>query len=224
MASQTSYAPVDQDRKAPDNSPEVRPLPGRRVKQRNCWTRWTDDGWLLEVASTVLGILFIIVLVVVLRHYDGKPIAPASGRGAAVSPNTVTAILSTVAKAALLYPVGACIGQLKWVWFSQGSRRLHDMAVFDSASRGIWGGFELIWKTKLSTFAVLGALLMIYGIAIDPLSQQLVSYVSVSVPTTGNGTVRITNEWMDFGGGNDGAVLTSASTFPLISKSTEHHH
>lgn len=38
------------------------------------------------------------------------------------------------------------ISQLKWIWFSNQSRSLADMDVYDRASRGPWGSFLLIAK------------------------------------------------------------------------------
>jgi hypothetical protein len=55
-------------------------------------------------------------------------------------------------------------------------RQLHDISMFDKASLGIYGDFKLLWRTELTTFATLGSLLMVYGIVIDTLSLQLVSY------------------------------------------------
>jgi len=145
-----------------------------------------------------MGILYIAALVIILRTYDGQP-SPRFGTafGSALTLNTVTSILSAAAKAALLYPVAQCMGQLKWIWFSKGRRALDDMSVFDRASRGISGGFELMWRTRVGTVAVLGSLLMIYGIAIDPLSQQLVQYSSNGVRSPVNVTIPIVRDWSE---------------------------
>lgn len=140
----------------------------------------------------ILGILLIIALIVVLRVYDGQ-LAPRFGAvfNGALTLNTIVAILSTASKAALLYPVTECISQLKWIWFSKDYRRLSDMSTFDNASRGIIGGFTLAWDTKLRSFASVGSFLMLFSLAIDPMSQQLVSLVSQQVSTPINATIPI---------------------------------
>lgn len=165
----------------------------------------------------MLGILFIGALVFVLHFYDGQE-APKFGSafGASLTLNTVTAILSTAAKAALLYPVAECVGQLKWIWFSQDYRQLQDMSMFENASRGIRGGLELLWKTRLGTFAVLGSLLMIYELAMDPMSQQLVSYASVPIPSPTNATVSTLTTWADILQGDQGGMIISGTGLFLL--------
>lgn len=145
MASRTEYAPVYQSTEAPEIT-----RPTHSSKQPGRWTAWTEDGWLLEAASTLLGILFVVALFVVLQAYDGHP-QPQFGEflGSALTLNTVVAILSAAAGAALLYPVAECVSQWKWMWFSKEHRPLSHMAVFDEASRGMHGVFMLIWATKL---------------------------------------------------------------------------
>ena len=89
-------------------------------------------------------------LVLVLHAFDGKP-QPQFGStfGAALTLNTIIAIISASAKAALLLPAAECISQYKWFWFQKDYRDMGDMETFDGASRGLWGGFELLWKSKL---------------------------------------------------------------------------
>ncbi|KAI1816132.1 hypothetical protein GGS20DRAFT_539656 [Poronia punctata] len=204
MSKDISYVQVDQDGRMLDRSSSSR-LVQRPREKPGCWDAWIINGWLFEIASTFLGILFIIALIVVLLEYDGQPTPHFGAFGASLTLNTVAAILSTAAKAALLYPVAECVGQLKWIWFSKGRRELSDMSVFDRASRGIYGGLELLWKTRMRTFAVLGSFLMIYGITIDPLSQQLVTYSPLRVETPAYATIPIARGWREDMPGGVGA-------------------
>ena len=49
-----------------------------------------------------------------------------------------------------------------------------------------------------STYASIGALLLVVGIAIDPLSQQLISYKVTPTSSSGpNATVGIVTEWRE---------------------------
>ncbi|KXL48707.1 MAG: hypothetical protein FE78DRAFT_293237 [Acidomyces sp. 'richmondensis'] len=161
---------------------------------------WPDDGWLLEISCAVLGVLLIIALALVLRAYDKKPV-PQFGTafGSSLTLNTVVAVIVAGTRAALLLPVAACVSQLKWQWMASKYRNLTDMATFDNASRGIVGGFTLLWKTKLRNVSSVGAFLMILAIAIDPISQQLLSTAQkqVASPPGNNATIPILSRWTD---------------------------
>lgn len=63
--------------------------------------------------------------------------------------NAFISVLVRVASAALLIPVTEALGQLKWIWFKERSRRLHDFELFDEATRGPWGSMILLFRTKL---------------------------------------------------------------------------
>lgn len=133
-----------------DGHERTPPFASPPAVKRGRWASWAANGWLLEAASTVLGIALVVALIVVLRVYDGET-SPQFGDvlGTALTLNTVVAILSATSKAALLWPVSECISQLKWLWFaSETSRPLLHMATFDVASRSTWGGFDLMWRTK----------------------------------------------------------------------------
>jgi len=47
-----------------------------------------------------------------------------------------------------MIPIGAAIGQLKWIWFAQKERPLADFQTFDEASRGPIGSLKLIGRLK----------------------------------------------------------------------------
>lgn len=119
-------------------------------RQRRSFSHWLYDSWLVEIVCTAFGIMLIVALCLVLNSYDGKPQPHfGSALGSAVTLNTIVAIISTFAKAALMLPVAECISQLKWAHFEKGYHRLSDMNTFDHASRGIWGSLVLVWKTRL---------------------------------------------------------------------------
>ena len=79
-----------------------------------------------------------------------------------------------MASAALILPISEAIGQLKWTWFhGKKSRDAFDFEIFDKASRGAWGSFMLLCRTKGKSLAALGALLTILLLAIDTFFQQV---------------------------------------------------
>lgn len=166
------------------------------------WKRF-KRGWTLEILGAMGGTALVAALMILLREYDRKP-PPHLGHafGSAVTLNTLVSFVSTVAKAMLLFAVAQCIGEQKWMYFMRRSRKLSTISTFDQASRGVSGGLNLIWETKAMNVATLGALCMIYAIAVDPLSQQLVSSTTHSVegtsPTDLHGaTVDYCHYWND---------------------------
>ncbi|KAK4890576.1 hypothetical protein LTR27_010738 [Elasticomyces elasticus] len=219
-AQKSSYTPIGstQERKeAVGCSPDQRSLQQQDKRQSRRCGHWSDDSWLVETACAVMGAVLIVALCLVLRAYDGKATPQfGSAFGSALTLNAIVAII-----AAVLFPVAECISQLKWTWFAKDYRPLSDLNTFDKASRGVFGGFELLWKTRLASFASIGSFLLILGIAIDPLSRQLISYVSDQVPSTGsNATVGITKAWTDTSAQGVMVVLGSGfndDTFSSIS-------
>jgi hypothetical protein len=82
-------------------------------------------------------------------------------------------VLSKIASAALILPISEAIGQLKCSWFYKHSRAAIDFEIFDTASRGAWGSFFLLCRTKGRSLAAFGALLTVLLLAIDTFFQQL---------------------------------------------------
>ncbi|KAJ4298082.1 hypothetical protein N0V90_005981 [Kalmusia sp. IMI 367209] len=197
MDTKTSYKPVE-------SSPheDQTGFSSTHAKRNHRSSFSLSDSWICEIVCVFLGAVLILALYLVLRHYDGQT-APQFGTafGAALTLNTVAAIIVTGARTALLLPVAECVGQLKWIWFSKDYRQLSDMSIFDKASRGLSGGFGLLWRTRLSqnrSIAALGPFVMIFQIAIDPLSQQLITYQSTSVSSTSvAATIGIAQRWTD---------------------------
>lgn len=105
--------------------------------ESNSWT-WETVAVLLNLAVTA-----IILLTLALLNNKKLPNWPLG-----ITPNTLISILTTFSKSMLLFVVGQCLGQLKWVWFARRARPLKDIGTFDEASRGPWGSLLLIWLTR----------------------------------------------------------------------------
>lgn len=119
-----------------------------------------------------------------------------------VTLNTVVSVISTAAKAPIMFVIAESISQWKWIIFFRKRHRLIGFQNMDSASRGPWGSLKLLWSrkrkcvllvrisllklTESSIALQLGALTTVMAIAIDPFSQQLIQYEqrSVKVPTS----------------------------------------
>ena len=79
------------------------------------------------------------------------------------------------------------IGQAKWLLFRKQSRNLADFKTIDEASRGPWGAFQLpyrFWDGR-TILALAGAFIVLASLAVDPFTQQILSYPSVSNVTSG---------------------------------------
>jgi hypothetical protein len=132
--------------------------------------------WLLELISWTISAVCMAAIIAVLIYLQNKPLPkwPLSRIGLTL--NAYIAILSKIAGAGLILPVSESLGQLKWSWFQKDSKKLWDFEIFDNASRGPWGSFLLLIRTKFKTLAALGAVITIFALALDPFFQQLVSF------------------------------------------------
>lgn len=83
--------------------------------------------WLYEVLSLVLSALALVALVAILALYNGKP--NPQWVGGSITLNTIVSFTSTVFRLSLLVPLGNCISQLSWTWFSKRERLLYHMAL-----------------------------------------------------------------------------------------------
>lgn len=143
--------------------------------------------WLIEIVSWLLSAACMSGIIVMLLVYKQKRI-PTWPLGLTL--NAYISVLAKVASAALLLPVSEALGQLKWSWFQEDkSKKMWDFELFDSASRGPWGSFLLLIRTKGKNLAALGALVTLFALALDPFFQQVVEYPEVLRLQSGQGTI-----------------------------------
>ncbi|QMW42857.1 hypothetical protein G4B11_006227 [Aspergillus flavus] len=87
----------------------------------------------------------------------------------------------TITKAALLVPITACLGQLKWNLYRR-SAPLEYMQAIDVASRGSWCSFQILYRVnvgaKTGALTFFGAFLTLSALAVDPLAQQILTFPS----------------------------------------------
>ncbi|KAJ6198920.1 hypothetical protein J3E72DRAFT_239356 [Bipolaris maydis] len=124
--------------------------------------------WLFEILSVVTSAACMGAIIGILCYIDDRSLNKwPSGL-------TIITVLSKIASAALILPISEAIGQLKWTWFNgKKSRDAFDFEIFDKASRGAWGSFMLLCRTKGKSLAALGALLTVFLLAIDTFFQQV---------------------------------------------------
>lgn len=79
----------------------------------------------------------------------------------------------------MLFAIMECIGQSKWMLFRQGQHNLLDFYTIDEASRGPLGSLILLYRIKGSALiASAGAFVVVLSLAVDPFTQQVLSYPS----------------------------------------------
>ncbi|KAJ6031575.1 hypothetical protein N7540_002307 [Penicillium herquei] len=133
-----------------------------------------DWGW--EVSGIIASAIMIVAIVAILAKFNGRP--QNNWKLKYISLNSVISWLSTLASGCVVFSISQGIGQLKWLWFSQHSRPLSDLAAFDSASRGATGSVVLPWVVKgRDMVALLASLATVLAIGFDPFIQNLVHYV-----------------------------------------------
>jgi hypothetical protein len=106
--------------------------------------------WLPELTASCISLSCLIALIIVLAQYNGQAVAGLT-MPAGLTLNGIVAALSTLNRASLMVPVGACLSQEAWLWFSpehdKKSQRLRDLNISDAASRGSWGSIVLLCKS-----------------------------------------------------------------------------
>ena len=139
-----------------------------------------DDGWLLESSAMLVSILAMAAIVGVLLNYQNRPLEEWPYH---VTINTLVSFLNTLAKGAVLLVSAQAISQLKWMWFHQSkTRALYEVQIFDDASRGPLGALQLLFQAPRVTLAALGASIIIFTFAMDPFTQQILSFPQDSKP------------------------------------------
>ncbi|OJD34047.1 uncharacterized protein BKCO1_2500053 [Diplodia corticola] len=126
-----------------------------------------------------------VAILIILRYLHDQPLSKWALNS--VSPNAVISILVTTGKTSMLLAVAAGIGQLKWRHF-QHVRPLNELSIFDEATRGPWGALDFLYTMRArngTATATLGAFVILLSLAMDPFSQQLITFYTRNVPQDG---------------------------------------
>lgn len=145
---------------------------------------WIERLWLFEVLAEVTAALSLALMFAILCYFNGR--RQTDWQSATITLNGVVSFLATVARAALMVPVSAAIGQRKWLWFIPSSkrngrgRRLRDFETFDDASRGSLGSFRLFKTVKMWDIVCIGALITILSVFFEAVTQNVLSTILVT--------------------------------------------
>ncbi|RAK74076.1 DUF3176 domain-containing protein [Aspergillus fijiensis CBS 313.89] len=140
---------------------------------RFLWGTLGSDSWIYESIAVCLSIACLIAIACILLIYN-KQLTPHLPSG--VKLNTVVSILASVAKSALIFAVGQCIGQLRWITLRKARKRLASVQLYDNASRGPWGSILILLEDKYRSLVTVAALVIILALVFDPFVQQIISY------------------------------------------------
>lgn len=149
--------------------------PAKQPNPQRLWKHLTLDTWSGETFLMSFSFLSFLAIVIVLAVYDQKP-SPSLKWGLKL--NTIISILAIASKSSLMFVVSETIGQLKWIWFRTGKRRLKSLQTFDEASRGPLGSFSVLFTRpgRKSGLVTLGAAITVLALAFEAFMQQIMSY------------------------------------------------
>lgn len=125
-----------------------------------------------ESAACLLILLTPVLFFATLYPHKDRPL-PEWPLG--ISINALLAIYTLVFKTAISFVIASCLGQRQWAWFSAQPRSLYDMVRYDDAAHSAWGSLLLIlWHRLQEPLTVLGSVVAILAVGIDPFVQQIV--------------------------------------------------
>ncbi|KAF2622936.1 hypothetical protein BU25DRAFT_414706 [Macroventuria anomochaeta] len=161
-----------------------------RASSRSVFTDWWE-----ELVSVAIGLVCTFSAITILAYMDRRSMRDWR---LPIQPNSLVALLATLTRAALVYPVSECIGHLKWVYFER-PRPLNFMNAFDIASRGPLGTSKLLWTTRLgSPLASCASLVIIILLLFQPFMQQAIEVSSRLAPLSNETALaaRTTTWWL----------------------------
>lgn len=112
--------------------------------QRSTWQKAVVHLWLWEWLAWFVALLAIAAIVGVLLAFDNKSI---SEWPYGITLGALVCVLATIATIGLAQPLAAGLGQARWIWYTE-NRRLADLELIDSASKGPIGSVLLVLKGK----------------------------------------------------------------------------
>lgn len=112
-----------------------------------------------------------------------------------------------------------CIGQSKWLLSRKRPQRLADFYATDEASRGPFGAMALLMRLRRrNLLASCGAFIVLASVAVDPFTQQVLSYPLKPVCVAGEASANVPRmkNWTDTGQTVDCKLYVSMFTSSVI--------
>ncbi|KAI0191629.1 hypothetical protein F4808DRAFT_476059 [Astrocystis sublimbata] len=137
-------------------------------------------AWKGDILSWFGSFVFFGAIIGILLYADGKYVWQLQFP---ITPNAIIGLLSTFAQVLLLKPVNSAIGQVKWLLLLQ-ERPIDDLRAVDAASRGAYGGVQLLISRKGGWIGSAGAAIAIVALSMHTLFQEALHYDAVFINTT----------------------------------------
>jgi hypothetical protein len=150
-------------------------------------------SWWRELLAISISIASLIATVGVLLTYQHQPLSSWHFH---YLPNSVVSQLTTITRSALMFSTASCVSQLSWLHFQQKPRVLSELQAFDSASRGPAGAaFMLMTPAGYAFPALVGSIVTISTLFMEPLTQQILQFPLLNVTVFGNATYPTTQHY-----------------------------
>ncbi|CAG8935853.1 unnamed protein product [Penicillium salamii] len=179
------YGKVPENDEENSSDKELVPTPSSWLP----WKAVTLDTWFFEIIAIFFSLTCLMAIFSILqvrndswkdtektniqKVYNQKA-KPEFSYG--ITLNAIISIVGTAAKSSLLFAVGECISQLRWISLRSAPQPLFSVQVYDSASRGPLGSLQMIIRDKCRSLATLGASIIVLALAFDPFVQQIITY------------------------------------------------
>ncbi|KAH6622142.1 hypothetical protein C7974DRAFT_377748 [Boeremia exigua] len=108
-------------------------------------SRVGSKSWTVEICSYFIAILALAGLVATLSAHQSKPLPQWPQL---VTINSIISLLSLIMRACVGIVLAEGISQCKWNWYRK-QKKLDHIERLDSASRGSWGSFTLLFYFRL---------------------------------------------------------------------------
>ena len=122
-------------------------------------TRSITLWWIPEISALLLSIAALLAIATVLKIYDGRALTDLN-MPRYLTLNGIIAAIATFDRIFLTVPVGSAISQEAWLWFARNNEKtsprsqLQDLGLSDQASRGAWGSFIFIFRSRRRLLAL----------------------------------------------------------------------
>jgi hypothetical protein len=152
-------------------------IDAKLAKPQNRSARWT---W--EILATILSVTSQVAVIVIVFSMQNKPLDRWRWF---ININTSVSALITTAKSSMLFSVAACLGQLKWIYFSEEHRQLRHFGLLAEAGKGPLGATQVLCSIRW-TAAWLGAAVVVLALFFDPFAQQVIGFETRDAITASN--------------------------------------
>ncbi|KAK2034024.1 hypothetical protein LX32DRAFT_700682 [Colletotrichum zoysiae] len=185
MASEKTEVPVTEgpvDEPSPTSSARGQEPSKKKTLYERATSFFGDWYYVWEVFGILISGLAIVAICMVVFRFNKKEVpkwetkVPGRDEPFRLTINSLLSMLSVLGSTCAMIPVTKSLGQLKYLWFMEQDRKLADLEVFDSASRGKVGSALLIWKLRFKHLAALGGLASLLALAYGPFVQNLLTF------------------------------------------------